>query len=91
MLRIARGKCHPNFKIVWPIREDVVQSIFVALLEGSLHRDEVKRRLPEFVAAYNRDANRNGVGKYGLRSIDAPAYADGATSFGDMISLGLWD
>jgi hypothetical protein len=53
------------------IRDDIVQSIFMALLEGSLRRDQVRMRLPEFVAAYNRQA-REGTGKYGHFSLDAP-------------------
>jgi hypothetical protein len=73
------------------IREDIVQSIFVAMLEGSLRRDDVRFRVQEFVAAHNRDANKHGTGKYWLRSIDAPAFAESSTTFGDTISRGLWD
>ncbi len=73
------------------IREDIVQSIFVAILEGSLRREDVRFRVQEFVAAHNRDANKHGTGKYGLRSIDAPAFAESSTTFGDTISRGLWD
>jgi hypothetical protein len=36
-------------------------------------------------------ANKHGVGKFGLRSIDAPAYADGTTNYGDAVSEGLWE
>jgi hypothetical protein len=73
------------------IRDDIVQSIFVAMLEGSLRRDDVRSRVQEFVAAHNLDANKHGTGKYGLRSIDAPAFAESSTTFGDTISRGLWD
>jgi hypothetical protein len=73
------------------IRDDIVQSIFVAMLEGSLRRDDVRYRVQEFVAVHNRDANKHGTGKYGLRSIDAPAFVDSSTTFGDTISRGLWD
>ena len=73
------------------VRDDIAQSIFVALLDGSLRRDEVKARVQRFVAAHNREANKHGVGKYGLWSIDAPAFAEGSTTLGDTISRGLWD
>jgi hypothetical protein len=73
------------------VRDDIAQSIMVALLEGSLQRNQIRGRLPEFIAAHNRDANRHGVGKYGLRSIDAPAFLEGTTSFGETVSRGLWD
>jgi hypothetical protein len=52
------------------VRDDIAQSIFLALLDGSLRRDEVKARLTQFVADQNRDANKHGTGKYGLWSID---------------------
>jgi hypothetical protein len=73
------------------MRDDVAQSIFVALLEGSLRRDEVIKRLPEFVAAHNRDASRCGTGKFGLISIDAPMFAESSTTLADTITSGLWD
>jgi hypothetical protein len=73
------------------MRDDIAQSIFVAMLEGSLRRENVRSRVQEFVTAHNRDANKHGTGKYGLRSIDAPAFAERSTTFGDTISRGLWD
>jgi hypothetical protein len=73
------------------MRDDVAQSIFVALLEGSLRRDEVRKRLPEFVTAHNRDVNRYSTGKFGLISIDAPMFAESSTTLADTITRGLWD
>jgi hypothetical protein len=73
------------------VRDDIVQSIFMALLEGSLQRNQVKERIRQFVTAHNREANKHGVGKYGLRSLDAPIFDDGSGSLGDRISRGLWD
>src|SRR5229473_5716902 len=73
------------------VRDDIAQSILVALLEGALQRDQVKVRVQQFVTAHNREANKHGTGKYGLRSIDAPAFVDSSTTFGDTISRGLWD
>jgi len=43
------------------IRDDVVQSIFLALLEGTLQRDQVRARVGEFVRAHHREANKVGV------------------------------
>jgi hypothetical protein len=45
----------------------------------------------QFVTAHNREANKHGTGKYGLRSIDAPVIAESSMTFGDTISRGLWD
>jgi hypothetical protein len=73
------------------MRDDVAQSIFVALLEGSLRRDEVRKRLPEFVTAHNRDVNRYSTGKFGLISIDAPMFAESSTTLADTITRSLWD
>jgi hypothetical protein len=72
------------------VRDDVVQSIFVALLDGSLQRDLVGARIRQFLREYNRQA-KDGTGKYGHLSLDAPIFADGATTRGDTITHGLWD
>jgi hypothetical protein len=73
------------------VRDDIAQSIFMALLEGSLRRDQVKERVRQSVTAHNREANRSGVGKYGLVSLDAPIFADNSMSLSDTITRGLWD
>jgi hypothetical protein len=73
------------------VRDDIVQSIFMALLEGSLRRDEVKERVRHFIRLHNREA-REGVGQYGrFVSLDAPVFADGNLARGDTITRGLWD
>ena len=59
-----------------------MQFIFMALLEGSLRRDEVKARIGQFVKEHNREANKHDTGKYGLISLDAPIFADGSTNPG---------
>jgi hypothetical protein len=56
-----------------------------------LQRDQVKARVRQFVTAHNRDANRNGVGQYGLISLDVPIFAESHTTRGDTIVRGLWD
>jgi hypothetical protein len=75
----------------FPDKDDVVSDIFEALLDGSLRREDVRARMGQFIAAHNRDARKYCVGKYGLRSIDAPVFSDSRTSFLDTISRGLWD
>ena len=57
----------------------------------TLQRDRVKFRLPEFIAANNPDANRYGVGKYGLRSLGAPLFVEGTMTLGETITRELWD
>lgn len=43
---------------------------------SSLQRDQVKDRVKDYIRAHYRDANRGGVGKYGMVSLDAPIRAD---------------
>jgi hypothetical protein len=74
-----------------PARGAVAGSIFLALGERTLQRNQVKLRLPEFIDASNRDSDRYGVGKYGLRSLDAPLFADGTITLADTINRELWD
>jgi hypothetical protein len=59
----------------FPDKDDVVSDIFEAMLNGSLKREDVRARVGQFIAAHNRDANKYGVGKYGLRSLDAPIFS----------------
>jgi hypothetical protein len=73
------------------MRDDIVQSIFLALLEGTLRRDQIRERVRHFVTAHNREANKNGIGKFGLISLDAPIFADSSATLGDSITRGLWD
>ncbi len=73
------------------VRDDVIQSIFLAIIEGSLQRDQVHAHVRQFIRDHYREANRLGVGKYGLVSLDAPIFADGNMTRGDTIVRGLWD
>jgi hypothetical protein len=94
---VKREQANDYFKIRamlpagFPDKDDVVSNIFEALLNGSLRREDVRARVGQFIAAHNRDARKYCVGKYGLRSLDAPIFADGATTRGDTITRGLWD
>ena len=70
------------------IRDDVIQSIFLAILEGSIRRDQLPARVADFIRAHYREANRHGVGKYGLVSLDAPGFADSSMTLKDTIQSG---
>jgi hypothetical protein len=50
----------------------------------------VKARIRQFVTAHNRDANKHGVGKYGLVSLDGPIFADSDMTRAVTITQGLW-
>jgi hypothetical protein len=60
------------YQLPLDVRDDVIQSIFLAILEGSLQRDQVKDRVKDYIRAHYREANRHGAGKYGMVSLDAP-------------------
>jgi hypothetical protein len=75
------------------VRDDIVQSIFMALLEGSLRRDQVKDRIRQFVADHNRmfPTKFRKFGDSQLVSLDEVLFDDGTATRGDMVSRGLWD
>ena len=58
-----------SFGIPAHIRDDVIGSMILAVLEGDLALDQVKARAREFSAAYHREA-----GTYKTISIDAPVH-----------------
>jgi hypothetical protein len=75
------------------VRDDIAQSILVALLEGTLRRDQVRAQLQQFVASHNRMFPTN-FAKFGdgrLVSLDARLFDDGTMTLGDTITRGLWD
>jgi hypothetical protein len=75
------------------VRNDIAQSIFLALFEGSLRRDQVKVRVCQFVTEHNRMFPTK-FAKFGdspLVSLDAVLFDGGSTTRGDTISRGLWD
>ena len=95
VLRSERNDYHAITNLLpanlpYDVRNDIVQSIFMALLEGSLRRDQVRSRVQQFITAHNREANKHGVGQYGLRSLDAPLYADSSRTLGDTLEHGFW-
>jgi hypothetical protein len=71
----------------FPDKDDVLNSIFVDLLTGSLHRKDVAARVASYIIAHNRMFPT----KYAMRSLDAPLYNDGMMTLGDTITRGLWN
>jgi hypothetical protein len=75
------------------IRDDIAQSIMLALLEGSLQRNEVRARVRQFVADHNRMFPTK-FAKFGdspLVSLDQVLFDSGTATRGDTVSRGLWD
>jgi hypothetical protein len=75
------------------IRDDIAQSIMLALLEGSLRRDQVAVHVRQFVADHNRmfPTKFAKFGNSPLISLDEVMFEDGSTNRGDTVSRGLWD
>lgn len=74
-------------------RDDIAQSIMVALLEGTLQRDQIAARIREFVQDRNRlfPPKFAKFGDARLVSLDEVIFEDGSTTRGDTVSRGLWD
>jgi hypothetical protein len=68
-------------------RADVIQNIWIAVLERRLKRSEIASRVREFINAEYRNAH-NG---YGDRSLDVPIWLDSNTTLLDTLTRGLWD
>jgi hypothetical protein len=75
------------------VRNDIAQSIFVALFEGSLQRDQVRARVQQFVKDHNRifPTKYAKFGNSPLLSLDEMLFDDGTATRGDAVSRGLWD
>lgn len=73
------------------VRDDVIQMIFLAIAEGTLQRDQVPAGVRDFISAHYREARPHSVGKYGLRSLDAPVYADSSMTLADKVNRVIWD
>jgi hypothetical protein len=77
----------------FPGKDDVIQSIFLALVEGRLDRSQVQQHLRRFMREYNRQ-HPTKYAKFGnarLVSLDEVLFDDGSTTRGDTVSRGLWD
>jgi hypothetical protein len=75
------------------IRHDIAQSIFVALFEGSLQRDQVRARVRQFVLDHNRmfPTKYAKFGDSPLVSLDEVLFDDGTATRGDRVTGRLWD
>lgn len=77
----------------FPGKNDVVQSIFVELIEGRLDRGQLKQHIRWFLKDYNRQ-HPGKFAKFGsglLVSLDEAMFDDGGGTRGDYLSRGLWD
>jgi hypothetical protein len=68
-------------------RADVIQNIWIAVLERRLKRSEIVPRVREYINAEYRNAHN----KYGDRSLDVPIWLDSRTTLLDTLTRGLWD
>jgi hypothetical protein len=68
-------------------RDDVIQNIWMAVLERKLKRGEIKARACEFI----RSEYRTSHNAWGPRSLDVPIYLDSNTTLLDTLTRGLWD
>ena len=75
------------------VRDDIAQSIMLALLEGSLQRDQVGARVRQFIAEHNRRFPTK-FAKFGdspLVSLDEVMFDGGRATRGDTVSRALSD
>lgn len=98
-IEIVRGQNDDFHKILSMLprqlanRDEVAGSIFLALSEGTLQRDQVRLRLSEFIRAQNAmfPINYAKFGNSPLLSLDEMLFDDGTATRGDTVSRGLWD
>lgn len=74
------------------VRDDIAQSVMLALLEGTIRRHDVNARISRFVTDHNRmfPTKYAKFGDAPLLSLDAAVFDDSNTTRGDMVSEGLW-
>jgi hypothetical protein len=100
-VQVVRSEANDFFKIVsmvpvglpTDVRDDIAQSIMLALLEGTLQRDQVGARVRQFVAEHHR-LFPTKFAKFGdspLVSLDEVMFDSGSATRGDTVSRGLWD
>jgi hypothetical protein len=74
-------------------RDDIAQDVFVAVLDGSLKREDVQTRIRWHIADHNKRFPTK-YAKFGdspLVSLDEVLFDDGTATRGDNVSRGLWD
>jgi len=98
LLRAERNDYHHVVELVpaylpEDARDDIVQSIFTALLEGSIRRDQIKDRVSWHVKEHKKlfPWKYRKFGDSPLVSLDEVIFDDGGTTRGDRVSHGLWD
>ncbi|QOZ52949.1 hypothetical protein XH90_17435 [Bradyrhizobium sp. CCBAU 53338] len=77
----------------FPGKDDVVQSIFVELIEGRLDRGQLKQHIRWFLKDYDRQ-HPGKFAKFGnspLVSLDEAMFDDGHGTRGDYVTRSLWD
>jgi hypothetical protein len=68
-------------------RDDVIQNIWLAVIERRLNWSEIASRAREFIRAEYRTSHN----AWGPRSLDVPIWIDGNTTLLDTLTRGLWD
>lgn len=81
------------FPASFPGREDAAQDVFVALLDKSLQREDVRARVNKFITGHNRmfPTKYAKFGDSQLLSLDEALFDDGSGTRGDNVHRGLWD
>jgi hypothetical protein len=72
------------------LRDDAIQNIWMAVLEGRLKRSEIRVRAHEFGRAEYKSSHN----PWGPRSLDVPLWIDSNATLLDTLasgSSGLWD
>jgi len=70
------------------LRDDAIQNIWLAVIEGRLKRSEIASRAPEFIRAEYKNSPHNA---WGPRSLDVPIWIDSNTTLIETVTRGLWD
>jgi hypothetical protein len=74
-------------------RDDIAQDIFLAVVDGSLRREDIQPRIKWHIADHNKRFPTK-YAKFGdspLVSLDEVLFDDGTATRGDNVSRGLWD
>jgi hypothetical protein len=81
------------FPVTFPGRDDAAHDVFVAILDGSLKREDAPSRVRHFIGRHNRmfPPKYAKFGSSPLVSLDQVLFEDGMTTRGDTVSRGLWD
>jgi hypothetical protein len=74
-------------RLVKDHRDDVIQNIWLDILQGRLKRHEIAAHARRYV----NDEYRTSHNKYGNRSLDVPIWIDGNTTLLDTLTRGMWD